>query len=126
MKTFAEISAWCAGAAAEFGDPSVPVCQIFARWSERPPVAEEACCGWHDGELVVRLGPEFRLLQMPLTVGGYSLDDSGALQAYGSQLITAGVWAIAPSLLVEGAIHAFLTLYDVPNPAPWERRIILP
>lgn len=30
-----------------------------------------------------------------------------------------GVWDISPSVHVPGQLHAFLTLVDVPEPAPW-------
>ena len=30
-----------------------------------------------------------------------------------------GVWDISPSVVVQGQLHAFLTLVDVPEPAPW-------
>jgi hypothetical protein len=127
VKTFTEVSEWCAGAAAQFGDPSVPVCQLFIRWRDHLTEigGEDLVCGWVDGELVIFLGPEFQPLPMAIETGGYQLDDDGQLIAYGTELVTPGVWAISPSLNVEGAIHAFIVLYGIPDPAPWERRIVL-
>lgn len=58
--------------------------------------------------------------------GNYELNEHGELTKYGAELVTKGVWAISPSLNAEGVIHAFLVLYDVPDPAPWERGIALP
>lgn len=129
MKTCSEVSAWCAGASAEFGDPSVPVCQLFFRWQENlmaPRRDDELVCGMVEGELVLLLGPEFRALPMPIELGDLRLDDAGGLEAYGAYLITAGVWALRPSLNVEETIHGFVVLHGVPDPAPWERRIVLP
>ena len=31
------------------------------------------------------------------------------------------VWKLAPSVLEQGRLHAYLTIVDVPDPAPWER-----
>lgn len=36
--------------------------------------------------------------------------------------IGATVWKVAPSLTVPGMIHTYLTLVDVPEPAPWESK----
>lgn len=127
MKTCAEVSQWCAGAMETFGDPSHPICQLFIRWRDNliTEPGEDLACGWLDGELVLWLGPEFRPLPMLVEAGDFRVS-VGELIAYGAELITTGVWAITPSLNVEGAIHAFVVLYDVPDPAPWERRIVLP
>lgn len=128
MKTFAEVSAWCDGAAAQFGDPSTPISQLFIRWQDDLEVidGEDLVCGWRDGELMLLLGPEFRPLPMLVEIGSYQLDEDGYLRVYGAMRITTDVWAITPSLNVAGAIHAFVVLYGVPDPAPWERRIIVP
>jgi len=129
MKTFAEVAEWCAGAAEEFGDPSVPVCQLFFRWQENleiPRGDDELVCGMADGELVLLLGPEFRPFLMTVELGDMRLDEQGGLQAFGAYLVTTGVWALRPSLNAEGAIHAFVVLHGVPDPAPWDRRIVLP
>lgn len=129
MKTADQVSRWCGGAAEQFGDPSVPVCQLFLRWQEvlSVPRGDDALvCGMLDGELVLLLGPEFRPFPIPLLVGDMQLDDAGDLEAFGADRIAPGVWALTPSLNAEGAIHAFIVLYDVPEPAPFERRILLP
>jgi len=128
VKTCAEVSEWCAGAMESFGDPSLPICQLFVRWQDSVIAApgKDITCAWLDGELVLILGPEFRPLSMPVEAGNFRASEDGQLSAYGAELITTGVWAITPSLNVEGAIHAFLALYGVPDPAPWERRIVLP
>lgn len=129
MKTAAEVSAWCAGAQSEFGDPSLPVCQLFFRWQANPMVPrgdDELVCGLDaDGELVLLLGPEFQPFPTPIETDEEQLEQQVGF-AFGAQRITAGVWALNPSLNAEGAIHAFIVLHGVPDPAPWERRIVLP
>jgi len=35
------------------------------------------------------------------------------------------VWAVQPSIVTSG-YHGFVILRDVPDPAPWESRIIRP
>lgn len=104
MKTFAEVAEWCAGAAEQFGDPS----------------------GMLYGELTLLLGPALPLFPLPVGAGQYELNEFGELMAYGVVRVASDVWAIAPSLNAEGLIHAFIVLYGVPDPAPWERRIVLP
>lgn len=127
MKTFAEVAEWCAGAAEQLGDPSLPVCQLFLRWQDQLVAinGNELVCGWIDGRLVPLLGPHFPPLPMEIMPGDYELDENGELKKYGAELVTKGVWALSPSLNAEGVIHAFIVLYDVPDPAPWEQRIVL-
>jgi hypothetical protein len=128
MKTAEEVSAWCAAAAEQFGDPSLPICQIFCRWSELPqvPVEEgDLACGAVDGQLVLLLGPEFAPFPMPIE-SAVRVDDEGVLQAFRADQVTPGVWALEPSLNAQGAIHAFVVLHGVPDPAPWEKRIVIP
>jgi hypothetical protein len=131
VKTFGEVATWCAGASEEFDDPSVPVCQLFFRWQEDLATygGDELACGILDGEFVLVLGPGFPSLPMPVKAGQPQIRREPAveLEAYGAELVSPGVWSLAPSLNAEGLIHAFVVLYGVPDPAPWgmERRIIL-
>lgn len=134
MKTFADVAAWCAGAAHHFGDPSDAVCQIFLRWQDPLPIIIDdrdpcslAVCAWLNDRLMPILGPGFPELPMEIAAdGNYEVNEYGELTKYAAQRVCPGVWSISPSLNVEGVIHAFLVLYNVPDPAPWERRIVLP
>jgi hypothetical protein len=120
MKTFTEVSDWIIGAAERFGDPARPVCQIFARY-----VADVA--GYRGEDLVfggaglaLWLTPE---QSFPLAIarrGPACVNGIGQLTAFAAQPIAPGLWALSPSFNVPGVIHAFIVLYDVPNPAPWE------
>jgi len=126
MKTVTEVLEWCAGAEAEFGDPSVPICQLFFRWQDdlKAYGGDELACGRVDGEFALWLRPDL-VIPMPIEMGRCRIDAAFGLEAYGADRITAGVWAINPSLNVEGLIHGFVTLHGVPDPAPWERKIML-
>lgn len=117
MKTIAEVDRWIQGATAECGDPSIPVCQFFARY--------DLFCFRDGDDFMLWLGPE---LAVPLLIerGGPQLDKDGSLIAFGATQVTRGVWALLPSLNIPGVIHGFVILYDVPSPAPWERLIIFP
>lgn len=130
MKTFADVAAWCAGAAEQFDDPSKPVCQLFFHWEKDlgPSIrvrGGDLVGGMYDGALVLLLGPAFPPIQIPVNAGEPQITPEGDLDSYGIEQITESVWALAPSLNVPGLIHAFVVLHDVPSPAPWERRIII-
>ena len=40
--------------------------------------------------------------------------------AWGMQKLGEGVWALEPSLVIPDVFHAFVTIINVPSPAPWE------
>jgi hypothetical protein len=125
VKTLTEIQDWCAGAEEEFGDPATPVCQIFARFvSDLSRYhGDEIVCGMEKGELVLWL-PQIPVPFSILT-GKPDISRNGELMAFGAEMISLGVWALTPSLNMPGIIHAFVVLYDVPSPVPWERLIVL-
>lgn len=52
--------------------------------------------------------------------------EGGILKAFHVRPISRGVWVLAPSLNVPGAMHVFLVLTNVPAPAPWQRLILMP
>lgn len=122
-----DLEQWFAGACAEFSDPSEPICQLFFRWQDEIDAyaGEELVCGAANGEFVLRLGPRFP--SIPLAIEPEPrIGEDGALQAFGAEEIAPGVWSLSPSLNVPEFIHGFVVFYDVPRPAPWARRIILP
>ena len=127
MKTFAEVTDWCAGAAEAFGDPSVTVCHLFFCWHDDLNAyrGQELACGMIGDELVLLCGPDFPPFAIPVSTGQMQVEND-ELTAYGAERITRDVWAITPSLNAVGIIHGFVVLHGVPDPAPWERRIILP
>jgi hypothetical protein len=44
-----------------------------------------------------------------------------SIRFWGLQQVGATVWIVVPSLHVEGQIHAFVVLANVPDPAPWKK-----
>lgn len=130
MKTFTEVAEWCLGAVDAFGDSSVPVCQLFFRWQDnlqRFTVGDDTLvCGISEGAFALVFGG-LSMPAFPLSVreGEPEVTDEEVI-TYGAVRVVDGVWAITPSLNVVGFIHGFVVVYDVPDPAPWERRIILP
>ncbi len=130
MKTIQEVEAWCEGAVAEFGDPSIPVCQLFVRYVEgdhrpaRPDMFDLFCFRDAD-DYILFLGPDPDLV-VPLRISGDKVIDNEGVRCYGAERITTGVWALSPSLNIPGVIHGFVTLYDVPRIPPWQRLVLLP
>lgn len=130
MKSFANVFHWHAGAVEEYGDPSTPICQLFFRWeSELGPSiqvrGDNLVGGLYKGDLGLLLGPTFPPICIPVRAGEPEIHD-GDLDCYGIEQICTGVWALTPSLNIPELIHAFVVLYDVPIPAPWESSIIIP
>lgn len=129
-----EVVRWCEGAYAAYGDPSAPICQLCVRWADDfyvGRVSGDLVCSIVDGQLLLSLGESWRPLPIPWVLGEPVIDDGPELQSYGLVRLGAGVWVMNPSLNLEGELHGFVTLYDVPEPAPFggqaERpRILLP
>lgn len=128
MKRAAQLLEWIKGAAAEFGDASVPVCQMFLRWEQDLDAyeGEDLACGLIDGQLAIDLGPQLGQHPIEIETTGARVDDQGRLAAFGVEPIAPSVWSLTPSLNMPPVVHGFIVLYGVPDPAPWERRIILP
>ncbi|HWR36397.1 MAG TPA: hypothetical protein VN622_11060 [Clostridia bacterium] len=126
MRTISEVVKWCAGALVEHGDPAVPVCQLFFRWVETPAAyrGDELVCGVMDGQFGIWLCPG-EAIAMPIVEGAAEFGMLNAIDNFGATKIANGVWSLSPSLNLPDLIHGFVVLYDVPDPAPWERRIIL-
>ena len=80
---------------------------VTARWS-----GQTLFVVFPAGELPIKINADGPLL----------VDDS--LDSFGVEKITESVWALEPSLNIPDLLHVFVTLYDVPSPAPWQSRII--
>lgn len=133
MKTFAEVAEWYAGATERYGDAATPVCQCFFRWTNAlratrsagiaSDADEDLVCGVLHGDVVLVLGPTFPTLPLPLRMGEPEVVDG--VVTFGVDRVATGLWEVRPSLNYEGLIHAFVVLVDVPDPAPWEHRIVI-
>src|ERR1022692_2618633 len=130
MKTFAEVAEWCEGAEASFGDPALPVAQVFLRYVTDVDAywGEDLVCGMPAQKRTVsilrlRLWPtqsadtSETAVDVPISRDGPELREN-ELVGFAIQRIAPGLWCLSPSLNMPGLIHAFVTLYDVPNPAP--------
>lgn len=127
MKTLVDLQEWAVAVADAFGDPSAKTCQIFARFVREDDRMQggEVLASWEpNGQMLLWLGGD-GMLPLPIADDGPSIDDYGVIAAYGLENIDNGLWALVPSLNVPGVIHAFVTIYDVPHPAPWESRIVV-
>jgi len=135
LRRAGEVSRWCEQAELAFGDASTPVCQLCFRWVDdiyKGRVSGDLVCGMDaNDELLLCLGETWRPLPIPWRVGEPVVKEGPELEAYGLVRLGAGVWLLNPSLNLEGELHGFVTLYDVPEPAPFgeapeRRRILLP
>jgi len=130
LRDLAAVEEWLTGAAAEYGDPSVPVFQLVCRWVDDPErhFGEDVVCGVREGQFLIQVGAATRI---PLHVdrdGPVVAPAPGGLElmSFGAVPVGAGVWLLEPSLNIPGQLHAFVVLVDVPAPAPWQRQIITP
>lgn len=123
MKTHAEVGAWIRGAAGEFGDPSIPVCQLFFQYVDILTGQPRQLTGYFsDGVLFLEIcGAAFPIR----VVGEHATVEDVGCEYRGTRVIP-GVWSLTPSLNIEGFVHGFVVLYDVPDPAPWEGGMVLP
>lgn len=123
MKTIQELQDWVTGVEQAFGNPSAATGLLFARYQALPAPSEEIVARYVDGELVLIVG---ELGEIPIALdpsGGYVMRDE-QLVAFGTEQVMPGLWHLIPSLNIPEVLHVFMVVYDVPTPAPWERRII--
>lgn len=127
MKKVTEIQDWIIGATERLGDPSHAVGSIFVRLVPRPPSAphDDIIAIWDSGVLGLVLAPG-QIFPIDVDPDGPVIDEeTRQLQSFGLEKICPGVWTLLPSLNVPGVIHVFVTIYDVPTPAPWESQIVV-
>jgi hypothetical protein len=78
-----------------------------------------------DGSVAIVFSPGVPL-PIPIVAGKPKIGIGGDVESFGAKRIAAGLWALSPSLNIPEVIHGFIVLHGVPDPAPWERSIILP
>jgi hypothetical protein len=125
-----ELGQFLAGVAELAGDPSAAVCQVFVPWE----AADDDI-----GDLVPDFDPKDRMLLLAIVGTGLEppvislpisedlspqIDERGNV-AFGLRKVCRGVWALALSLNLPGLMHSFVVFHGVPEPAPWERLIVL-
>jgi hypothetical protein len=125
MKTIDEFQEWCAGARAELGDPSLATGIIFARYLPTLGAcdgADIAATYEESSHLILYLVPD-GVIRLAISIDGPEAN-AGQLLVFGVEAIAPGLWTLFPSVNLPDFVHAFVVLYDVPEPAPWDRRII--
>jgi hypothetical protein len=126
MKLVSDLQEWLMNAAERFGDPSIPVGQIFARFAYKDArESEDIVVVWDGRELRIGVG-EGDWLPIPVDVDGPVISEAGELECFGIREVCSGLWQITPSLNVPGVIHAFVIIYDAPIVPPWKSLIITP
>jgi hypothetical protein len=126
-----ELEAFLGHVAERAGDPAAATCLVFVNW-DGPPEDEL-------GDLVPDFDPKERMLllsivdatiepqaiSLPISEDCSPEIDEGGIKFFGLRKVCKGVWALAPSLNMPGLIHSFVVFHGVPEPAPWERLIVL-
>jgi hypothetical protein len=127
MKTLREIEEWCEGAEKEFGNPSLACGQAFLRYVEKPGgyYGEDLVFCTDGRRVTLMLGFADFPVEIPLSEDGPEMNAWGEAVSFGAERVAPGLWSLTPSLNIPGLIHVFVTLYDVPNPAPWEKSLIV-
>lgn len=108
------------------GDASA-VLRVYARWAKSvpevagSPTGPALCHVWRDEEGKWQLALS---VQRGKRRQRHFLDvdpDNTRKDRWGLMKLAPGVWDLPQSVLVPDQIHAFVTLVEVPDPAPWER-----
>lgn len=108
------------------GDDSV-VLRVHSRWAQSVQAVTQAMMGppvshvWRDEEGKWQLALS---LQRGKKRQRHFLDvdpDGTRQDRWGLMKLAPGVWDIPVSVVVPGQFHAFVTLVNVPDPAPWEK-----
>jgi hypothetical protein len=117
------------------GDPAAGTCLMFVPWM--PAVLTENnkpvdyVAAWDAGTGVMLLdfvdGQQRRALPLEISMEPPLLRRvlEGAMVRYQARKICNGIWALNPSLNIPEMMHGYVVLHGVPDPAPWEKRIVL-
>lgn len=133
MKTFIEVMTWVADAEEQFGDAAQTCGLLFAQYKAAKaafpptPALPTDNVYWlaQSKNALLYLTPR-NCVPLVISMDGPKVNEEGVLEEFGAEQILPGVWALSPSLNMPGQFHAFVVLYDVPHPAPWSSRIIMP
>lgn len=124
MRTIAELKQAREWARSQLGDPARAVLHLFFRWHNSNGMeysGDELVASMWGGRLALWPARQWPL-SLPVVVGPAKITDpqTMAMEAWGSERLGPGVWAITPSINQPGTFHAYVILTDVPEPAPWE------
>jgi hypothetical protein len=110
------------------GDPADATCLLFVRWRDETVCPPDMVASWDTaaGAVLLECVDAQSTRVIPLDVSTLAASTSGgALTTFHIRSVSPGVWALAPSLNIPGVIHAYVVLHGVPDPAPWERLVLL-
>lgn len=108
------------------GDPAEVVCQVLVPWHPDITRLRDVRPQYNHRERVLLLDfTHADVVPVPISESCEPVVVNGEIEAYGLRKACAGVWALAPSLLIPGLVHCYMVFHGVPDPAPWESRIIL-
>lgn len=130
VMTREELEEFLIAAEERFGDPAEAVCLLSLRWCEGPVIAPDMVIRPHGPdvlllELVDADGTQAFPLELSADGPGFRRLIDGVMVIFHPRKICAGVWTLNPSLNVTGQFHGFVVIHDVPDPAPWERLVVL-
>lgn len=118
-----DMSRFLMAAEGQFGDPAEAVFLLGVEYSE---VAERdhatAQYSALMSSVLIDLGGKEPVVLEVNTEAPRAVD--GELEAFHVVKMSAGTWALNPSLNIPGALHAYVVLHSVPDPAPWEKRLV--
>ena len=126
MKTMLEFAEWCGGAEEEFGDPTIPVGQMLLRYLPTLVGYEGedlAASTEGSGSLIIRFAPDL-VLRFRVSENGPH-GSAERLDVFGLRQVAPGLWELFPSMNLPGLVYAWAVIYNVPEPAPWGKRIII-
>jgi hypothetical protein len=113
---------------------TIDVYHLTPQWTDtpmvdtRPLVAKIQSRAAHGGgglELVLVIETDDNrrpILGFPIGEGPAVYDglpEKGKMVRWGLRKLGPTVWMVQPSIVVPGALHAFVTIVEVPEPAPW-------
>lgn len=120
-----ELETFLVGTEAVLGDPSAATCLLIARWGDAGKTDNEVLAIWDGPRREILLGLP-TLGWLPISIDAKEVVIEGrALKSFHVRKVWSGVWALSPSLNLPGVFHGYLVLSGVPEPAPWERLVIL-
>jgi hypothetical protein len=129
LLNYEELNGFLAAVYEDTGDPSAAVCQMFVQYRTAMPAAEGDVSARYDqatkAVLLTFIHEDGVRQEIPLAVSPDGPEVDQVTTTFHIRKVCRGVWALAPSLNVPGQLHAYVVLHGVPEPAPWERLILM-
>lgn len=124
MRTLAEFEAWREEATRILGDPAATCGVAFFRYVRCRPDPVDLVFSDEGGDLLLHFAAGSLPLRIAISRDGPQITPLAVVE-FGVDRIAPGLWVLNPSLNIPGVLHAFIALYEVPIPAPWEGGLIV-